>query len=438
MRVAVFGLGYVGCVSAACLAASGHTVYGVDIDPIKRESILRGRAPVVEKGLDDLVAAGIQSGRLRVTDSASEAVLASDVSLICVGTPSNENGSLDLRYATRVAREIGVALRPSDTYHCVAFRSTMLPGSVESVLIPVLEEHARKRAGRDFGVAYNPEFLREGSSVTDYYAPSRTVIGALDGRAADLVCRLYENLAAPVVQTSIRPAEMVKYVDNAFHALKIAFANEVGAICKAEEIDSHQVMNIFCLDTKLNLSPAYLKPGAPYGGSCLPKDLRALTHHARANDLTIPVLEAIGTSNDQHKAKVLNLVMRQKGKRVGILGLSFKAGTDDLRESPTVGLVEALLGKGYQVRIYDRDVSLGAIFGSNRVYIEREVPHIGSLVTDSLDHLVEMSDVIVVANSDSEYRTIVERLHDNQILIDLVRIAEPDAVTKGKYVGVAW
>lgn len=438
MHVAVFGLGYVGCVSAACLAADGHTVWGVDVDPIKRDLILRGRSPVVEQGLDDLVASGIRSTRLRVTDSAAEAILASDVSLICVGTPSEENGSLDLQYATRVVREIGAALRQSDAYHCVVFRSTMLPGSVEEILIPVLEEYADKRAGRDFGVVYNPEFLREGSSVADYYAPPRTVIGSLDDRGANLVGQLYEGIAAPLVRTSIRTAEMVKYVDNAFHALKVAFANEVGAICKAERIDSHQVMDIFCLDTKLNLSPAYLKPGAPYGGSCLPKDLRALVHHARGNDLTAPVLEAIAASNEQHKAKMLGLVMRQGRKRVGILGLSFKAGTDDLRESPTVSLVEGLLGKGYRVRIYDRDVSLGALFGSNRAYIEREIPHVGSLMTDSLEDLIETSDVLVVANRDPEYRSVVERLRADQVLIDLVRIAEPDVATNGEYLGVAW
>ncbi|MCC6176372.1 MAG: nucleotide sugar dehydrogenase [Chloroflexi bacterium] len=437
MRVSIFGLGYVGCVSAACLASSGHEVIGVDTDPIKLGFLREGLSPIVEPGLGDLIRTGVDAGRLRVTDDARAAVFDTDLSLVCVGTPSADNGSVDLRYARRVAEDIGRGLRDKDEYHLVVFRSTMLPGSVEDVLRPILEEDSGKQAGPEFGLAYNPEFLREGSSVSDFYHPPRTVIGELDAASGDLLGIIYADVEAPLVRTSIRTAEMVKYVDNAFHALKVTFANEIGALCKREALDSYEVMEIFALDTKLNLSPAYLKPGAAFGGSCLPKDLRALTQRARSQDLSVPLLESVLTSNERHKREALDLVLREGRRRVGVLGLSFKAGTDDLRESPTVELVEALIGKGYDVAIYDRNVSMSSIFGSNRAYIEREVPHISSLMLDSIDELMSRSDVLVVANRDAEFHDLPRRLRDDQTLIDLVRIPHEDA-REEQYVGIAW
>jgi GDP-mannose 6-dehydrogenase len=437
VRISVFGLGYVGCVSAACLASGGHEITGVDVDPVKLSLLRQGRSPIVENGLPELIGREVAADHFRVTDAAGTAVEESDVSFVCVGTPSAENGSLDLRYVRRVTEQIGRALSAKSAYHVVVYRSTMLPGSVEDQLIPLLEEFSARRVGVDFGVAYNPEFLREGSSIVDFQNPPRTVIGQSDERSGDVVARIYAGLDAPLVRTTIRVAETVKYVDNAFHALKVAFANEIGSFCKSQDVDSFDVMDIFCLDTKLNLSPAYLKPGFAFGGSCLPKDLRALTHQARSCDVSTPLLDAITTSNEQHKRIALDLVLREKHRRVGVLGLSFKAGTDDLRESPAVELIEMLIGKGYAVKIHDRKVSLASLFGSNRAYIEREIPHIASLMCESVGEVVEWADTIVVANRDPEYDGLMQRLRPNQVAVDLVRIPQqPDG--KGRYVGIAW
>lgn len=437
MRVSVFGLGYVGCVTAACLASGGHNAYGVDVDPVKLDLIRKGRSPIVEKGLGDLVLAGIESGRLRAGHDVMDAIENTDISFICVGTPSGANGSLDLRYVRRVAEQIGEALKSKYAYHLVVFRSTMLPGSVDDVLRPILEATSGKVAGSDFGVAYNPEFLREGSSIYDYYHPPRTVIGQIDERSGDALARVYGDVEGPVVRTTIRIAEMVKYVDNAFHALKITFANEIGNLCKTEGIDSHAVMDIFCLDTKLNLSPAYLRPGHAYGGSCLPKDLRALTQRARARDVWVPVLDAVSVSNEHQQRIALDLILAEGKKRVGVLGLSFKAGTDDLRESPTVALVERLIGKGYSVRIHDRNVSLASIFGSNRAYIEHEIPHISSIMFEDMGDVVEWAETVVVASRDPEYQDISRNIRDDQVAVDLVRLPNT-STTKGRYVGISW
>jgi GDP-mannose 6-dehydrogenase len=313
----------------------------------------------------------------------------------------------------------------------------MLPGSTEAVLLPILEKYSGKRVDVDFGLAYNPEFLREGTSISDFYHPPRTVIGQTDDRGGDLLARLYVDVEAPVVRSSIRVAEMVKYVDNTFHALKVTFANEIGSICKAEGIDSHEVMDIFCLDTKLNLSPAYLKPGYAYGGSCLPKDLRALIHRARSRDVVAPLLEAIPVSNEQPQRLALDLIARTGKKRVGLLGLSFKAGTDDLRESPSVSLVERLIGKGYAVRIHDRNVSLATIFGSNRAYVEREIPHLASLMRERLADVTEWADTLVIASRDPEYDEVIRYLREDQVAIDLVRLPN-QSTSGGRYHGIAW
>ena len=437
MRISVFGLGYVGCVTAACLAAGEHEAFGVDVDPVKLESLRRGRSPIIEAGLGELVKAGVEKGRLRVGDDPFYAISQTDLSFVCVGTPSERNGGVDLRHVRRVAEQIGQALKRKSEYHLVAFRSTMLPGSVDDMLRPILETTSGKVAGLDFGLAYNPEFFREGSSIDDYYHPPRTVIGQIDERSGGLLALVYGDVMGPVVHTSIRIAEMVKYVDNAFHALKITFANEIGNLCKAEGIDSHAVMDIFCLDTKLNLSPAYLLPGHAYGGSCLPKDLRALAQLAHTRNISVPILNAIALSNDNQQRVALDLVVAEGNGRIGVLGLSFKAGTDDLRESPAVALVERLIGKGYSVRIHDHNVSLAGIIGSNRAYIEREIPHISSLMFNELADVLDWAETIVVTSRDPEYRGVAGVIRENQVVIDLVRIPRMPR-SNGQYHGIAW
>ncbi|RME83406.1 MAG: UDP-glucose/GDP-mannose dehydrogenase family protein [Caldilineae bacterium] len=438
MKISVFGLGYVGSVSAGCLSALGHEVIGVDINTMKVEMINAGESPVIEAGLQEKIAEAVQRGRLRATTDAAEAVAASDVSLICVGTPSNHNGDLDLRYVERVSRQIGSALADKSAYHVVVARSTMLPGSTASSVIPALEETSGKRAGEAFGVVYNPEFLREGNAVFDFFHPPYTIIGRLDHRGAETAAALYEAIDAPLLVTPLGVAEMIKYANNAFHALKVAFANEIGNICKRHGIDSHAVMEIFCMDTKLNLSPYYLKPGYAFGGSCLPKDLRALLYHAHRLDLSVPVLESILPSNALQIKHAFELIQRAGSKKVGVLGFSFKAGTDDLRESPMVELIEMLVGKGYQVRLYDKNVSLARLHGANRVYIEREIPHIASLMCNSMEEVLATSDVIVIGTDEPEFAGALERLREGQTVIDLKRIRKNLDGLDERYQGICW
>ncbi len=434
-RISIFGLGYVGSVSSACLAELGHEVVGVDLAESKVSAIAAGRSPIVEAGLDDLVARGVASGRLRATTDVHDAIAHSDVTMICVGTPSRDNGSLDLTYVERVATGIGEALARKDSYHVVVVRSTMLPGSTEDMVVPALQRQTGVTGNR-YGVCYNPEFLREGTSIRDFHQPPYTVIGGEDDRAMDAVADLYAATDAPVIRVSIREAEMLKYVSNAFHALKIGFANEIGLICKAQGIDSHRVMDVFCQDDKLNISRAYLRPGYAFGGSCLPKDLRALVHHSRQLDLASPVLEAILPSNEAHIDAAFDMVRRTGSKRIGILGLSFKPGTDDLRESPLVALVERLIGKGYEVRILDPNVSFASIHGANRAFIEREIPHIMSLMVDDLEALLEHAEVVVVGNHTPQFEEVLTARQSGQRVIDLVRIT--DDLEVGAYEGIAW
>jgi GDP-mannose 6-dehydrogenase len=405
---------------------------------MKADLINAGRSPVVEADLEALIAKGVAAGRLGADTSASEAVAASDLSLICVGTPSDSNGSLDLTFVERVCQEIGQALASKDGYHVVVMRSTVLPGSTEQRVIPVLETYSGRVAGRDFGVAFNPEFLREGTAVYDFHHPPFTVIGQYDERGASIVADLYADIEAPLQIVPLRVAEMVKYANNAFHALKVAFANEIGNICKQRGIDSHQVMDIFCMDDKLNLSSYYLKPGFAFGGSCLPKDLRALLYHAHRMDLGVPVLEAILRSNELQVKRGIELVRRTGRKKIGVLGFSFKAGTDDLRESPLVALIEALIGKGYQVKVFDRNVSLARVHGANRAYIEREIPHIASLMCDSVEEVISGSDVIVIGNKAAEFRQVLEQLRRDQVVIDLVRIQKDIERLDARYEGICW
>ncbi|MGB8510329.1 MAG: UDP-glucose/GDP-mannose dehydrogenase family protein [Pyrinomonadaceae bacterium] len=437
MKLSIFGLGYVGCVSAACFAKEGHEVLGVDVNATKVEIINAGKSPIVEEGIGELVAEVVREGRLRATTDSAEGVRESDVSLVCVGTPSHPNGSLDLTYIKRVCQEIGRALEEKRGRHIVVIRSTMLPGTIEGVVVPTLEVYSGKKAGRDFGVCINPEFLREGSSIKDFYAPPFTLIGADEEEVALSVRRLYAGIDAPLYVTGIRAAEMVKYTCNCFHALKVSFANEIGNICKGLGIDSHEVMDVFCKDTKLNLSPYYLKPGFAFGGSCLPKDLRAINYKAKELDVEVPLLGSILQSNRMQIERAVEMILQTRRKRVGVLGFSFKAGTDDLRESPMVTLIETLIGKGLQLSIYDRDVSLARLFGANKEYIEREIPHISQLMRASMDEVLEATDVVVVGNKAEEFRGVDVKLREGQILIDLVRLFE--GRTSGEtYQGICW
>jgi len=436
MNLSVFGIGYVGCVSAACFAKEGHDVTGVDVNPTKVEIINSGNTPIVEPGIGELMQEAVNSGKLWATTSAAEAVNKSLVSLVCVGTPSNANGSLDLRYVTRVCEEIGSALRTKKERHVVVIRSTMLPGTIQNVVVPTLEQTSGKKAGSDFGVCINPEFLREGSSLKDFYAPPFTLIGADDDETVASVRALYANIDAPLFQTDVKTAEMIKYVCNTFHALKVSFANEVGNICKALAIDSHAVMNIFCQDTKLNLSPYYLKPGFAFGGSCLPKDLRAINYKAKELDVEVPLLGSILPSNRLQIERAVAMVAGTGKKKVGVLGFSFKAGTDDLRESPMVVLIETLIGKGYKVSLYDRDVSLARLFGANKEYIEREIPHISQLMCSTIDEVLESSEVIIIGNKAEEFRPAAAKLRTGTTVIDLVRLFDKNS--DDTYQGICW
>jgi GDP-mannose 6-dehydrogenase len=437
MRLSIFGLGYVGCVSAACFAKEGHDVVGVDVNPTKVKIINSGQSPIVETGVGELIGEMTIAERLRATTDAADAVNNSEVSLVCVGTPSQPNGALDLSYVKRVCQEIGAALEQKKGRHVVVIRSTMLPGTIESVVVPTLEEYSGKQAGRDFGVCINPEFLREGTSLKDFYAPPFTLIGADDEEVAVTVRRLYAGVEAPLHVAGIKAAEMIKYACNYFHALKVSFANEIGNVCKGLGIDSHVVMEVFCQDTKLNLSSYYLKPGFAFGGSCLPKDLRALGYKAKELDIDVPVLAAVLASNRRQIERAVEMVLATGQRRVGVLGFSFKAGTDDLRESPMVALIETLIGKGLQLAIYDREVSLARLFGANKEYVEREIPHIAQLMRGSVAEVLEAADVIVIGNKAEEFRAIEGQLPAGQIMIDLVRLFE-HRVSDESYQGICW
>lgn len=441
MNIAVFGLGYVGCISAACLAREGHHVIGVDPNQTKVDMINRGRSPIVEKDIDtilhEIVKEGKGKGTLTATTDGKRAVIETEISLICVGTPSQLNGNLDLAYVTRCAQEIGMGLKQRQAYHVVVARSTMLPGSVEKVIREV-EYRSGKKVGQDFGAAMNPEFLREGSSVEDFYHPAITVIGGFDTKSGDYVEQMYAFLEAPIARTDIRTAEMIKYANNAFHGLKVAFANEIGVICKALNIDSHQVMNIFCMDHKLNLSPYYLKPGFAFGGSCLPKDLRAITYRAKDKDLQVPVLQSVLESNRRHIERAIQAILTTGKKKIGILGLSFKPGTDDLRESPMVTLIETLLGKGCKIRIYDKNVSLARLVGANKEFIEKEIPHISSLMAEKLNDVISHAEILIIGHRDPEFAEILSHLPEDIVIYDLVRVSDDLSFVPKGYEGICW
>jgi GDP-mannose 6-dehydrogenase len=438
MKVSVFGLGYVGSVSAASFAADGHMVVGVDVNPDKVASLNEGRSPIVEKGLDELIKSATAAGSLRATTSTDEAVQATDLSLLCVGTPSRKNGSLDLSYLERVCEQIGTALKSKSDYHVVVVRSTVLPGTTHQLVIPTLEKASGKKYGTGFGVTVNPEFLREGTAIHDFRHPPLTLVGHNYKSDAAPTEALYAKVQAPLVNTSIRTAEMMKYASNTWHALKVCFANEVGNLCKRLEIDSHEVMDIFCRDEKLNLSAYYMKPGFAFGGSCLPKDVRALQYRAKEVDLDMPVIQSILGSNQLQIQHALDQVMESGKKRVGLLGFSFKAGTDDLRESPIVILAEALLGKGYELRIYDKNVSIARLVGANKEYINKQIPHLSSLLCETIEEVINRSDVIVVGNAAPEFSEALKKTRSEQIIVDLVRVKANRADIPGQYQGICW
>ena len=432
-RVSVFGLGYVGCVSGACLARAGHHVMGVDVNPEKVALVKAGRSPIVEPGLAELMTQMVGLGRLDATLSTEEAVAASEAALVCVGTPSRRNGALDTSALEGVSREIGRALAHRDEPFTVVVRSTVLPGTTESLVVPALLSGGARRRGSPLHVAVNPEFMREGSALRDFAHPPLTLVGAASPAAVALLRALYADVDAPFVSTRIRTAEMVKYVANAFHALKVCFANEVGDVCSALGADGAEVMRIFALDRKLNLSEAYLRPGFAFGGSCLPKDVRALLHAARSRDVLPPLLSTILPSNEAQLRRGVEAVLATGARRVGVVGLAFKPGTDDLRESPMVALVEALIGKGCDVRVLDRGVAVARLVGANRSYIEQQIPHIASLLCDAPETLLEHADTLVIGGAGADAERVLAGARPSQVVVDLTRgsmtrAARPEAV----------
>jgi GDP-mannose 6-dehydrogenase len=437
LKVSVFGLGYVGTVSAACLASDGHEVIGVDPVPTKVDLINRGQSPIIEADIRDIVSATTKANLLRATQDPTQAIYDTELSFVCVGTPSQANGNLDLRYIRRICEQIGGALKNKTARHTVVIRSTILPGTMHKVVIPILEEFSGKTSGVDFGICNNPEFLREGSAVKDFRSPPKTVIGELDQASGEILTVLYQKLDAPLIRTDLETAEMVKYVDNSWHALKIGFANEIGNLCKSFGIDSHAAMNIFCQDRKLNISPAYLLPGFAFGGSCLPKDLRALSYQAKMHDLHLPILTSILASNEMQITRGMQLILGNGPTRVGVLGFSFKAGTDDLRESPMIEIIERLIGKGYDLRIYDKNVNIASLVGANRDFILNRIPHISKLMVGDIDAVLNHAQTIVIGNKDPEFKQVPERLHEGQRLVDFVRIIGGRS-KNGKYDGICW
>jgi len=437
VRISIFGMGYVGTVSAGCLAQAGHEIIGVDPVRAKVDLINAGKSPIIEAEIEAIIATAVSSGMLCATSDQDEAIRETELSFVCVGTPSQVNGNLDLTYVRRVCELIGEAIKNKPTRHTVVIRSTILPGTMRELVIPVLEEHSGKTAGVDFGVCNNPEFLREGSAVSDFNSPPKTVIGELDCESGNMLASLYAKLDAPLIKTEIEIAEMIKYVDNCWHALKIGFANEIGNVCKSFSIDAHAVMRIFCQDKKLNISPAYLMPGFAFGGSCLPKDLRALTYTARMRDLELPIMTSVLPSNELQIARGLRLIMEMGHKRIGVLGFSFKAGTDDLRESPMIEVIERLIGKGHDVRIFDKNVNLAKLVGANRDFILNHVPHISRLMALSIEEVLEHAQTVVIGNKDLDFADVPKQLRDDQRLVDLVRIGSQRS-GDGKYDGICW
>lgn len=438
MRISIFGLGYVGAVCAGCLSARGHEVVGVDVSKAKIDLINQGKSPIVEPGLEELLAQGIQNGRLRGTNDFAQAIRDTEVSLIAVGTPSKKNGDLGLEFMESVCREIGLVLRDKQERHTVVVRSTVLPGTVKNVVIPILEQHSGKKAGVDFGVAVNPEFLRESTAIKDYDHPPMTVIGELDKASGDLLEKLYSELDAPVIRKSVEVAEMIKYTCNVWHATKVTFANEIGNIAKACGVDGREVMNVVCQDTHLNLSAYYMRPGFAFGGSCLPKDVRALNYRATSLDVEAPLIGSLMRSNESQVQNAFDIVASHDKRKVALLGLSFKAGTDDLRESPLVELAEKLIGKGFELSIYDRNVEYARVHGANKEYIESKIPHVSSLLNSDFDAVVDNAEVIILGNGDESFRKLVDNVPAGKKVIDLVGFMKETTDLQKGTEGICW
>jgi GDP-mannose 6-dehydrogenase len=438
MQIGIFGLGYVGCVTGACLSKMGHSVIGVDISPAKVRMLNRGHSPILGKDLEGLVSQTVRSGRLRATLVPAEAVTHSEISMVCVGTPSKSDGGANLAHLRRAVLDIGRSLRAAKGFHTVVVRSTVPPGSTEREITPALERSSGKKAGRDFGVCFQPEFLREGSSVDDFFHPPLTVLGTSDPRSTKLLMSLWRPIKAPVVVTSPGVAEIVKYASNAFHALKICFANEIGALCRSFGVDSHEVMRIFVQDTRLNVSPLYLRPGFAFGGPCLPKDVRALCALGRNTGVEIPLLRAIPESNKEHLRRAVEMILATGRAKVGVLGLVFKSDTDDLRESPVCLLVRDLVRARKRVKVYDPQVRLQRLMGANRSFVEKDLPQLPRLLAGSLREVLNSCGVIVVAGTHPEFAGVLGKLKKNQALVDLVRLPERTRGLSVAYRGICW
>jgi GDP-mannose 6-dehydrogenase len=440
MRLSVFGLGYVGAVASACIADSGHEVIATDIDPVKVKCILGGRPPIIESGLSEMIAKNVKAGRLKATSSCEEAVMNSDMSLICVGTPSNKDGSLKLDYVEAACQEIGKVLKKKKEFHSVILRSTVVPGTANNVAIPALEKASGKKAGEEFGFGNNPEFLRESSAIYDYFNPPKIVIGAIDYRTAQMMSELYRGIDAPEIITTVEISEGVKYADNAWHAIKVGFANELGNIMKELGVDSHKVMEIFFQDTKLNISRAYLMPGFAFGGSCLPKDVRAIRASGNKRGVKTPIFDALLEANDEQVRRAHKMVRESGKNKVGMLGLSFKAGTDDLRESPLVALANLLIQDGIQLSIYDPSVyKASEMEGSNQKYIREDIFHISKFLVESPDEFLSSAEIFVIGNHGEDYGQILQKANDNSVVIDLVRLKNADGLeTRKSYSGICW
>lgn len=437
--ISVFGLGYVGTVTAACLAHQGNNVIGVDVNPAKVTAIDSGKSPIVEPQVADIIAKGHEAARLRATTSPEIAILNSEISMLCVGTPSLRNGKLDVGNLEPVCRGIGEILRKKSSFHLVVLRSTVLPGTAETIVVPTLEQASGKRAGSGFGVCVNPEFMREGTAVADFLEPAMTVIGADDKGHSSKVRELYAWAPGRIFETSFRSAEMVKYVCNAWHATKVAFANEIGTLGRELGVDVASVMEMFTSDAKLNISAAYLKPGFAFGGSCLPKDVRAITYRAKELDLRLPLVEAILPSNGQHLERVVEMVLQTGKRKIALLGLSFKAATDDLRESPQVQLAKRLLAEGRELQIWDDNVSLGRLIGSNRQYIDQVIPHIGSLLKPDLTQVLQEAELVLVGCADFTTEALQRNVRSDQIVIDLTSLARSNfSGAVGAWKGIYW
>ncbi|MCF6204627.1 MAG: nucleotide sugar dehydrogenase [Methylococcaceae bacterium] len=436
MRISVFGMGYVGAVCSACFAKDGHQIIGVDPQQVKVDLINQGKSPIIEEGLEELISAGVSSGNLKAVQNVDEAIEGSDISIICVGTPSRINGSLNLDYIKLVCEEIGAAIKNKQGRHTIVMRSTVLPGTAQELAIPALEQSSGKKMGEGFGYVSNPEFLRESTAIFDFYHPPKTVIGETDTESGEIIASLYSNLEAPLIRTDVAIAEMVKYADNAWHAVKVSFGNEIGNIAKKLDIDGQKVMDIFCKDQKLNLSAYYLRPGFAFGGSCLPKDVRAITYKARDLDIHTPLLSSLIPSNNEQIDQAFSLLKQTQKKKIAMLGISFKANTDDLRESPLVELVEKMIGKGYDIKIYDKCVSIAKLVGANKEYIMQHIPHVSDLLDENLEHVINHADVIVIGNNAEEFQNIGSVIKDGTHIIDLVRIKNLE--DKPLYQGICW